>query len=305
MRAHGSSWYGIALFGAWSALAAQPSMESAIEAAAADARRYADCIAEGDIECLFGLTHWELLDEFGGRARRSQRNFLERYAEEPGPDGSAQRLLYAEPWEPVMSGDRLVTIVPAAYMAAHATIDLWMGAGTYLLGVSEDSGATWRFVGGNLVSRGDVERLVPELRGKLPSTDFAAIIAPPPLFETQYLRTTDAFFVLGDAAASYALRFRVTKRLTDEIALVISFDDPENPARPRFIQTRLMPGQRTLEIASPTMTEFEAGEIYNVVVHGSNPITGEEIFEHTQPVLYSPDYETEQRLRQAGTGESF
>lgn len=278
---------------------ADPVMDGAHEAVARDSRSYARCLREGDVDCIDVFMHWELHGQLTGRnqntlrrtivnggpglmtSRESTLNMVSQYR------GTVRMLDPANPGEPFAVGERLFSIVPYRTHRLEGAGVLYEQS-SYMLGVSEDAGKSWRFVNGSGFEPGEIESIVPGFSEMpVPATEDNVIVAPR-RERSRYLRTLDAGFDFVEGAAVYELSLEVRRVLDGVIDLLVAFDDPSHPSKPRLGRTRLEPGQESLEIRSQMLTGFERGKIYEVVIYGSEPVTATELFEHRQSMLFVP-----------------
>jgi hypothetical protein len=284
-----SRWYGLTLVVAWSALAAQPQAEGAVEAGLAaltrDLDRLAACHRASDLACLSPLMHAELSEEIARRNWRDSaiwRSMARQSESSTGATLSTRR--FAEPAQPFRAGDRLYSLV--TYELGGPVAGGWRDLESFLIAVSDDAGTSWRFVDGELAARGRVDRVIPGYRQRdLPEVILRMIPSPPPFRSTHLLTNSGGFYSDGEAAA-YNLTLTVTTQTDAAIDVAVLLDDPLNPDRPREYQSSIAPGQETLEIVSPIIPGFEGGRIYNVVLKGTDPTTGAALFEHRQPLLF-------------------
>lgn len=276
---------GIALVSAWSLPAAQPSVDDAFAALSRDLDRYAACRRAADAECLTALTHAES-SVVSNRGRRSATDsrLLTQAPDEFDPQASLATYLIAAPTEPLRSGDRLYNLIP--YTAERPVSSGWGRVRAYLIGISDDAGANWRFVDGAFVAPNRIERIIPDLDPReLPMVDLQVVPAPPAV-RSRYLQTSRGGFYYDGEAAAYTLTVEVTRPIDAALDVTVLLDDPQNAMRRREYRSNLAPDQDTLDIVSPVMRGFTGGRIYNVTLTGSDATTGEVLFEHRQPLLF-------------------
>jgi hypothetical protein len=281
-------------------VAAQPSLDAAHQAVASDSRKYSQCLIEGDVDCIDAFVAWDLLTKVTGENQRAQRPTLGTTGDGYSSirdtwldvvnetRGSFRMMDAAPPGEPFAAGARLFSIVPYRSLRLESG-GVFYEQTSYMLGVSEDAGLTWRFITGREPAK--LEVLVPGISEMpVPSISDRTIVAPP-RERSKHLRTTSASFSFVAGAALYDLVLEIRKEVKAEIEILVLFDDPADILKPGRSRTRLVPGQETLAIRSPLLTGFERGQIYEVAIYGNDPITAEDLFEHRQPVLFVPTLE--------------
>lgn len=284
-----------------------------------DSRRFAECFNELEADCVFALTHVESMAEAGIRSPYMDREALRQLWSAPQapvtasvangmaifgqtPDERMTSFEALQPQEPFPGLGRLYAFVP--FRQTNTSVRGRLEREAYFVSISEDAGETWRFViiNGLHIRSANIPQIFPELAGRdLPPIKNEIIPWPEPA-SSEYLRTTEGTFAIVEGAASYELQFDVRKRLDSDILLVMSFEDPADPARPVTTQATLAAGEETLEVDSPALPGFEAGEHYDIEIVGLDPATDEELFVHRQTLLFDPTYEMKQLLRSVGGG---
>jgi hypothetical protein len=162
----------------------------------------------------------------------------------------------------------------------------WVELKSFLIGVSDDEGASWRFIDGAFVDRTRIGHIIPDFdRRDLPEIEQQIIRSPDPV-RSDYLQTTRGGFYYDGASAAYNLTVNVRKRIRSAVDVTVQLDDPRNPGRPQLYQSSLAAGQKTLEIVSPPLSGFEGGKLYSVLLTGTDATTGETLFEHGQQLLF-------------------
>ena len=288
---------------------AQPSAEDARAAAYREAERFTNCWTRVDVDCVEELTHRELLeaaDLYGEEIKRLRSAVLSHDRKPRGVDLDVlvdiQIKEVAEPWPPFSVDGRMFTLVPyLEFIGSTAGNDLLsmdvadrLERTGFLIGASEDDGESWRFVvvSSNSPLRPDEIDLVIPGYGEGPRPEVMTIeVWDTPFERSRWLETRERQFVLAGDAFLYSLAVDIREGLEGPIDLVVRYDDPADPDRPLEYRDSLAAGQREFRWQSPTLVGFEMGSIYNVVIEGSDPDTGDRLFEHRQGILYHPTAE--------------
>jgi hypothetical protein len=279
-----------------------------------DAERFADCFNALNADCVFELTHVESMVAAGIRSPYVDRAALRQLWSAPqdpvtetvargmamfgqAPDERMTSFAALQSGEPFTAGEKLYAFVPFRQTNTSSRGRLEREA--FFVSISEDGGASWRFVivNGLHIPAVNVPRIYPELAGReLPPINNVTIPWPEPAV-SEFLRTADGAFEVVPGSAIYALRFDVLKSPNSDVLLMISFDDPAESARPATMRVTLAAGQPTLEVRSPALSGFEPGEHYDIVVVGVDPANeAEKLFEHRQTLLFDPTSEMLQML---------
>lgn len=267
----------------------QSDSRADIDTLARDSHRLMECLSSQDAVCVVELSHADEYRRLGHSAasyvgsvslteqafrRRARRMRLERFEA-------------SEPWDIVSAEDRLFSVVPIVNSYYNGN---WIETDSYYIGISDDNGSSWKFIHYALVDFAGIDRIIPGYRGRdLPDVT-TTIYSEPRRNRTRYLRTRlKGFAIIGGTwDGYYELGFDVRRRISTEIALSISFADPENPLRPLFISERLVPGQDELWVKSPRVGGLQKGMTYETTVIGFDISNGEEIFRHDEAVLFFP-----------------
>lgn len=200
----------------------------------------------------------------------------------------------AEPWPPIALDGVIFSIVPAFTTIGVERLGLRINSAWYLIGVSEDGGASWLFVpvSGNPQTRPDaVDHVMPGY-GDGPRPEVLTVYVEEDPFESsRWLQTTERYFALADEGFAYALTFEIKRRIKDPIDLTVRYENPDNPGNYFRFQASLDSEESELRWVSPALTNFELGETYSVVVEGSDRDTGELLFEHRESLQFQPTRE--------------
>lgn len=285
----------LAICGSLAAATAHSQDSPALAAVKRDLDRYTACRLNYDYDCLVALTY-----EIPDAARAPGAIVIppeilrslaaEAAARAPTTPGSRLgQVEYETPGEPFRAGAQLFTFVP--YRTEGPGLPgTWRELQSFLIGVSDNAGATWRFADGEIIEPKRIDAVIPGYSGdSLPESEERFVEGPDPA-RSEYLRTVDAYFAFDGESAAYTLVLDIRKRVGSEIELFVSFDDPSSSDRPRSFHASLEPGQKEITIGSPPMQGFEGGELYDVVIVGNEAATGAEIFEHRQTLLFGAPY---------------
>jgi hypothetical protein len=295
-------WFGLALIGAWTTLAANSSPDSPMSAVLRDLDRYIGCRLQFDLDCLVETTYSHL-NATATSTRPIPADRLESLrpqyeSAKAEPRSRLRTIEYDMPLEPFRAGTQFFTVVP--YRLETPAPGAWLTENSFFLGISDDAGATWRFVEGETLHPDRIDLIIPGYRSDLLPPAYAkvfealqspapvrseVIMAPTPA-RSEYLRTTDASFEFDGESAAYSVLLDVRKRVASEITLSVYFDDPSSAGRPDPYHVSLSPSQKKLEIVSPAMRGFEGGEHYGFLIIGSDAATGAKLFEHRQELLF-------------------
>ena len=286
-------------------VAASAAENAAMAALARDAQRFAECVESLQADCVFELTHVESFAAAGVQTPYIDLEELRELwqASPPADEATSQSGLNEfeqpseermmsfaalEPQEPFSTGNRLFAFVPFRQTNVRPTG--WLERTGFLVGISEDDGASWRFniINGYHLLPFHVVQIYPELAGRtLPPIENELRPWPAPV-TSRFLRTADGRFSFVEGAAWYSMRFEVRRRLRDDLDLVVTFDNPAEPGRLATMGATLDRDQENLEVRSLPFSGFEPGRYYDVVVSGFAQGTGEELFRHRQSLLFNP-----------------
>lgn len=270
---------------------AQQPLDPILAAAMRAAERYVDCMMREDLDCLEELTHRERLQAAAVLSTELAR--LRRGVDplDHGVVGADHMIEIAEPW-PAFSVDNVrYTFVPYFETYANEQSGQKLETMAYLIGASDDDGVSWRFIQVNIDSALRTNEIDRVIRG------YGVGPRPPvyelefredPLLRSRWLDTKKSRFVFVDEAFAYSLELEIRKDVESPIDLTIHYDDPAHPDRPLRFRGTLQPGQRDLLWQSPVLSAFETGQIYDVLIEGSDPHTGKAIFEHRESLLFYP-----------------
>lgn len=191
---------------------------------------------------------------------------------------------FGSPPPPFPAGSRLYSLIP--YVLGEPVSMGWLQLESFLIAISDDEGASWKFIDGALVSPGRIDRVFPDLERRDLPVSQQWVTPTPPATRSRYLATSSGGFYSDGEAAAYNLLLTVIREIDAAIEVAVQLDDPQDLDRPRKFQTSLLPDQQTLDIVSPVMQGFEGGRFYHVLLTGTDPTTGAVLFEHIQPLLF-------------------
>jgi hypothetical protein len=265
-----------------------------LQSAARESERYAECLNTSDTGCLLELTHplARVQQSIGisPPSLPSQSALLDFSREQAGDTYVGWRVEVGEP-APVAEGraadtagpDQQVVVVP--YLLRSSSWAQRERRG-YLIGISAD-GEHWCFADDSAVGLRGIDRFIPEPASALPATAVTRV-EPPGRVRTDYLDTKVGRFraLSVEGEGHYELSFEVRKRVRDDIALILAFENPENSENPYIVPSVLTAKQEELTIRSPLITGLRDGEIYMAVVFGIGTDGEELLFEHRQAMVF-------------------
>jgi hypothetical protein len=254
--------------------------------AADDATSFGECFLNLDSECADGLTAWDTRAALTARdTDYLRRNQAASLVERMKRDDGYYTVRTGTPGDPYEVDGRLYVLVPFSTSFGRA---IWTQRKTYLLGVSDDAGASWRFANGAMIDPKLFYAMFPQFtRADLPEISVAQVEFPKAAV-SRYVRSTDGLFHLTEDGTVYALSFELRRKIKTETGLTITFEDPANAARPAAINAVLLPDQENFDVVSPPLNGFSNGAIYEAIVAGWDVKSGEVVFEHRQRLLYHP-----------------
>jgi hypothetical protein len=143
---------------------ASPSDE--IAAALRDARAWVDCIRAFDARCVANGTDSEYLKNVGTTTELFAKSESYLYNSLKAAGGKVTRFDLTPPREVFSLDGREYVFIP--YDQMFDTNDRHAQSSSYLIGASNDKGATWQFIDGSTITRGDIRLLMPRYRGEPP-----------------------------------------------------------------------------------------------------------------------------------------
>jgi len=155
--------------------AASAALADASDGLARDARRYVGCLKAFDARCLMSIMYLKPQQDRGATDNQIFRRIDQQLKSSREMGARYTRFDLQDPWDPLPLGGLLVAFVPyesdleLRYRTGFATT-------SYLVGISEDEGATWRFVDGTGLSGDDLAAALPGFSGQpLPPVSVAPL----------------------------------------------------------------------------------------------------------------------------------
>jgi hypothetical protein len=141
------------------------STEKAV-AALRDAHQLVDCMMAFDTACVIKSTYTEYLQRQGTTPQQLEKSVANVYAQLRAMGGKFTRIDLAQPTD-TFSGDvREFIFIP--YDQVLQLSDRQIRTRSYLIGISQDSGKTWRFVDGVKITRENIQLIIPSYGGRPP-----------------------------------------------------------------------------------------------------------------------------------------
>ena len=139
--------------------------------ASRDATRLAACMKTFDAACANSMTYTKVFEDHGiSRAQLDQR-VTDLYQKLKSMHATYSRFDLDAPWPPFTASGRTYIFVP--YSITLEAGEQRASSTSFLIGVSENSGTSWKFVDGQSVKQENIGMIIPGYAGaKLPPTSF-------------------------------------------------------------------------------------------------------------------------------------
>jgi hypothetical protein len=137
--------------------------------ASRDAGRLVDCMRAFDATCANSLTYTKVLEQHGVSRQQLDEGVANLYRLMTSTHATYSRFDLEAPWSPFVRDGHSFIFVP--YNAVLKGNGRKMTAKAFFIGVSEDSGASWKFVDGQQITKNTVGHVIPGYVGKLPERD--------------------------------------------------------------------------------------------------------------------------------------
>jgi len=137
--------------------------------ASRDAARLVSCMRVFDAACANSLTYTKVLEEHGISRSELEKAVTNLYGNMKSTRTAYSRFDLEAPWSPFVKGGRSYVFVP--YNAVLEGNGRRMSAKGYFIGVSEDSGVSWKFVDGQQITNDTIGHVIPGYVGKLPDRE--------------------------------------------------------------------------------------------------------------------------------------
>jgi hypothetical protein len=140
--------------------------------ASRDATRLVACMKAFDAACANSLTYTKVFEDHGISRIQLDQSVADLYQKLKSMHATYSRFDLDVPWPPFIASGRSYIFVP--YNMTLETGEQRASSKSFLIGVSENSGISWKFVDGQSVTRGNIAMIIPGYDGaKLPPTSFS------------------------------------------------------------------------------------------------------------------------------------
>jgi len=137
--------------------------------AALDATRLVACMKAFDAACVNSLTYSKVFEDRGISRDQLDQQVGAVYKQMKGAGARYSRFELGAPWPPFVSRDLTYLVIP--YDMALKGGGRYVTAKSFFIGVSSDSGISWKFVDGQKVTQDNVTMIIPGYSGgALPPT---------------------------------------------------------------------------------------------------------------------------------------
>jgi hypothetical protein len=132
-----------------------------------DAMRLLTCMKTLDAACANSLTYVKVFEEHGITREKLDQSVTNLYQQLKSVHGTYTRLELNAPWPPFAT--RGLTYIFIPYSGVLKSPARNVSTTSFLVGVSEDSGISWKFIDGQKVTPDNVGMIIPGYSGaKLP-----------------------------------------------------------------------------------------------------------------------------------------
>ena len=139
--------------------------------ASRDAMRLVACMKSFDSACVNSLTYTKVFEDRGISRVQLEQRVADLYQKLKSMHATYSRFDLDAPWPPFIASGRNYVFVP--YNMTLETGEQRASSKSFLIGVSEDSGISWKFVDGQRFTQDNIGMIVPGYTGdKLPPTSF-------------------------------------------------------------------------------------------------------------------------------------
>lgn len=137
--------------------------------ASGDAMRLVACMKAYDAACVNSLTYTKVLEDHGISRDQLEQAVTNMYQQMKARGARYSRFDLDAPWEPFVSVGLTYVFIPYhVVLKAHSGDVL---AKSFFIGVSDDSGVSWKFVDGQKVTKDNIKMIIPGYDGRpLPPT---------------------------------------------------------------------------------------------------------------------------------------
>jgi hypothetical protein len=138
-----------------------------------DAARLANCMKAFDAPCANSMTYTKILEERGISRSQLDQQVGAMYANLKTSHVTYSRFDLGAPWPPFVRLGRRYIFIP--YNAVLEGMGRKALAKSFLIGVSEDDGTSWKFVDGQRLTKDMIGQIIPGYVGKLPEQQLGQI----------------------------------------------------------------------------------------------------------------------------------
>jgi hypothetical protein len=137
-----------------------------------DAMRLVACMKSFDSACANTLTYTKVFEDRGISRVQLEKRVADLYQKLKSMHATYSRFDLDAPWPPFIASGRNYVFVP--YNMTLETGEQRASSTSFLIGVSEDSGISWKFLDGQNFTQDNIGVIVPGYTGdKLPPTSFS------------------------------------------------------------------------------------------------------------------------------------
>jgi hypothetical protein len=142
-----------------------------------EARRLVACMQAFDAACANALTYTKALEEHGFSHDQLDQIVTNLYQKLKSADAKYSSFELGSSGEPFVAGDKTYIFIPYEMDMVFDGKDTSSKA--FFVGVSEDSGVSWKFFDGRRVTKDNVETIIPGYKGApLPEVSTHQAAAP-------------------------------------------------------------------------------------------------------------------------------
>ena len=138
-----------------------------------DAVRLANCMKAFDASCANSLTYTKILEEHGISREQLDQAVSNMYGNLKAAHAKYSNFDLAAPWPPFVKLGRRYIFIP--YNAVLVCFGRKALAKSFLIGVPEDNGASWKFVDGQRITKDMIGQIIPGYVGRLPEQQLSQI----------------------------------------------------------------------------------------------------------------------------------
>jgi hypothetical protein len=139
--------------------------------ASRDAARLVSCMKAFDAACANSFTYTKVLEAHGISRSQLDQAVTNLYGNMKSTHVAYSRFDLEAPWSPFVKGGRSYVFVP--YNAVLEGNGRKMTAKAFFIGISEDSGVSWKFVDGQQITKDTIGHVIPGYVGQLPKREIS------------------------------------------------------------------------------------------------------------------------------------